>query len=62
MLGRGNSKSFVYAAQRPIDEIARFLEVGNIGPTRVTIENRNGLDRPLLVADAGIQNGVLLPK
>lgn len=59
MSRQSNSKSFVYAVQRAT-EIARLLEV-EMTCYCVTKENRNGLDRPL-VANAEIQNGVLVPE
>ncbi|XP_059449806.1 PWWP domain-containing protein 6-like [Corylus avellana] len=60
MSRQSNSKNFVYAVQRAVDEIGRLLELEMICSC-VTKENGDGLDRPLAV-NAGIRDAVLVPE
>jgi hypothetical protein len=60
MLRQSNSKNFVYAVQKAVDEIGRLLELEMICSC-VTKENGDGLDRPLAV-NAGIKDAVLVPE
>jgi hypothetical protein len=60
MSRQSNSKNFVYAVQKAVDEIGRLLELEMICSC-VTKENGDGLDRPLAV-NAGIKDAVLVPE
>ncbi|KAE8021530.1 hypothetical protein FH972_007413 [Carpinus fangiana] len=60
MSRQSNSKNFVYAVQKAVDEIGRLLELEMICSC-VTKENGDELDRPLAV-NAGIKDAVLVPE
>ncbi|KAF5457259.1 hypothetical protein F2P56_021373 [Juglans regia] len=61
MSRQSNSKSFVYAVQSAVDEIGRLLGL-EMTCSCVTNQNGNGIDNRVLVANAGIKDGVLLPE
>ncbi|KAG2710404.1 hypothetical protein I3760_04G025200 [Carya illinoinensis] len=61
MSRQSNSKSFVYAVQRAVDAIGRLLGL-ELTCSCVTNQNGNGIDNRVLVANAGIKDGVLLPE
>lgn len=60
MSRQSNSRTFVYAVHKAVDEISRLLEL-EMTCSCVTKENGNGLDRPLAV-NAGIKDGVHVPE
>lgn len=60
MSRQSNSKTFVYAVHKAVDEISRLLEL-EMTCSCVRKENGDGLDRPLVV-NAGIKDGVNVPE
>lgn len=60
MSRQSNSKNFVYAVQKAVDEIGSLLEL-EMSCSCVTKENGDGLNRPLAV-NAGIKDGALVPE